>query len=686
MDTLLAVLLAALAAAPAAAMDPDPSTPEEALARVFDNSPMTAPRRKAAPEEIALGRALFFDPRLSSNGTVSCAKCHNPGMAWRDGLPRARGLNQQVLKRRAPSLLNVARTDLFFWDGRAGSFSEAALAAIANPEEMNTPLPDAVRTLSAVPGYRDLFARAYGSGTPTPERLASALEAFVLDATALPPSPFDRYAAGDDGALGPAAKKGLVVFAGKGRCQRCHLGANFSDGFFHNTGVTPSADGDDSGRYAVTPFKRAFRAFKTVPLRGVALTGPYMHNGALKTLADVVEFYNRGGDLAEERDMEMKPLALTAEEKEDLVAFLESLTSPAVPVAAPVLPGEAPVSAESEPSDSRAALARALERAAAAEKAMDGAAARAAVRSCRKDFTLDKAIRAYDDGKVPSQVAGDTDRGQGELEDILFNRIYRVALTGDMKLCDSMTMPIVYAGISNPGSFWCRDLYLDAAAALMLVKRSPAFDGVCRQWVTVSYPKMPAREAGEACALIARDVGDPEKLCAELSPRWVPPEAVRGCVAEYRRYTRTDDPRVCDYVKGAPDSLHLRCDDYARLARAEKAHDPSLCGDSEICRLLTGTGADLPAKYEERARTAWCEAAAKDADDADRAAQDRAAGLLQGAEDDLARVEASRPRDDRGAARDVDLAAERVARARARLAEASAWQAASAPPPPPKSY
>ena len=663
----LGLLLCAVLAAPARAAAPDPSTPEQALARVFSGAPMTPPAPAASSDEVELGRMLFFDPRLSSNGTVSCSKCHNPGLAWRDGLPRARGLTQQELKRRAPSLLNASRTELFFWDGRASSFGQAALAAIENPDEMNRPLKDVVRDLSAIPGYAAQFRRAYGDGAVVPARIGSALEAFVRAATRLPPSPFDRFAAGDRTALSPAAGRGLIVFAGKGRCQRCHSGASFSDGFFHNTGVKTGPEGEDPGRYAVTPFHRARRAFKTVPLRNVAATAPYMHNGSLKTLADVVDFYNRGGDEADERDFEMKPLNLAPGEKDDLVAFLESLTNPPVPVAVPILPGDEAAEAAPPPLAPERALDRARERVAAAERVLDGASGPAPKRSCREDFTLEKAIAAYNAGKVPAEIAADGNKGQGVLEDILFNRIYRVALTGDMALCDSMKMPIVYAGISNPGSFWCRDLYLDAAAALTLTKRSPAFAGVCRQWLVVSYPKIAPAEADEACGIIRAHVDHPKALCSLLIPRWVAEENRPGCEAEYGRYTRFADPNVCDPVKGGPDSLVLRCDDYARLARADKAGDPKLCGDSEICRLLTGTGAELPGVYEEKVRAAFCGATAAEADAAGLSARERAASLLGGAEDDLAAAESGRAQGDHAAARRIDAVAERASRVKLRF-------------------
>lgn len=622
-------------AVPALAVEPDPTTPEQALARVFSNSPMVEPRAPASPAEVELGRMLFFDPRLSKDGTISCSKCHNPGLAWRDGLPRARGLDQRLLKRRAPSLLNASRTEMFFWDGRASSFSEAALGAISNPDEMGRTVESAVKELQGIPGYAEAFRRA-GPGPITPARVGAALEAFVLAETRLPPSPFDRYAAGDRTALSPEAQRGLMVFTGKGRCQRCHTGPSFSDGFFHNTGVKQGAEGEDLGRYAVTPFKRALRAFKTVPLRNAAVTGPYMHNGSLKTLADVVEFYDRGGDEADERDFEMKPLHLTPEEKDDLVAFLESLTNPPSPVAAPLLP---PAQEPPPPAVVRQdPLVFALARVAEAGRVLDGTEGPRGAKTCRQDFSLEKAIAEYDAGTAPAAIAAGTDEGQAVLEDILFNRIYRVALTGDMTLCDPMKMPIVYAGISNPGSFWCRDLYLDAAAALTLTKRSPAFPGVCREWIVMSYPKIPPADADAACAVLRANVEHPKKLCSLLIPRWLNEESRAGCEAEYARYTRFDDPAVCDAVKGGPDSLALRCDDYARLARVEKARDPKLCGDSEICRLLSGTGGDLPGAYEEKVRTAYCDAREAGAAGARRSGWERAAALLRDAQDEIGRA------------------------------------------------
>jgi cytochrome c peroxidase len=654
---LAAVLLASVRAS---ALPPDPKTPQEALARVYDSAPFRRPAPKPSPELLALGRDLFFDPRLSRDGTLSCARCHDPRIGWSDGRKRGSGMDGQTLPRAVPSLLNVSRTTAFFWDGRAGSFTEAALAAVSNPQEMDTPLPQALARLRAIDGYPALFRAAFGDARVDGPRVGTALQAFVVAATDLPPSPFDRFAAGDEDAMSASARRGLMLFTGKARCQRCHVGPAFSDMFFHNTGVKLTPGYDDKGRYAVAPFRRDLRAFKTVPLRNAALTAPYMHNGSLATLEDVVEFYNRGGDVHDELDMEIKPLHLTAREKGDLVSFLRALTNPQVPVPVPVLPGEtAPVALP--------LLDLPEARVAAAEKTLDGADAVASAAACPKDFTIPKAVASYDAGTAPSAVAYGTDRGQGELEDILFNRIYRVALTGDMSLCEPFKTRLVYAGISRPGSFWCRDLYLDAAAAYLLANRDPKFQPVCRLWVTVSYPAVAPAEAGEFCRLVERDVARPEALCDELSPRWIPAENKPACVAEFGRYTRFDDPHVCDYMKGATDSLHLRCDDFARLARVAAHKDPKLCGDSEVCRLLSGTGDTLPLKYEDRARKAWCAAEVSDALKKDAAAETRAGSQLDAAEEDLASAEAGRDPDDRALAARIDALGERLARARARL-------------------
>ena len=292
-------------------------------------------------DEVELGRKLFFDPRMSANKTMSCASCHNPSLAWRDGLPRARGLNGVELARRTPTLLNVHHEQQrFFWDGRASSVEEASLTALQSRLEMNRDPAELVRELNRIPEYANRFTAVYGLSGITPQNIAKAVAVFVKTEIRPAPTAFDRFRTDPD-AMSASAQRGLVTFTGKGRCVLCHTGPGLSNGFFHNTGVKPTPGVDDVGRFAVVPNKNDYRAFKTVPLRNVALTAPYMHNGSIKTLRDVVEFYNRGGDVAEGRDPLMQPLNLTSGEKDDLVAFLNALTSPQSPVAVPVLPAEA---------------------------------------------------------------------------------------------------------------------------------------------------------------------------------------------------------------------------------------------------------------------------------------------------------------------------------------------------------
>jgi cytochrome c peroxidase len=294
---------------------------------------------KDSGDEVELGRKLFFDPRLSSNKTMSCASCHNPSLAWRDGLPRARGINGMELARRTPSLLNIHNEQhRFFWDGRASTIEEATLTALQSRLEMNRDPAELVRELNRIPEYADRFVSVYGLQGITRENIGKAIASFVK--TIRPaPTPFDRFRSDPD-AMSAAAQRGLVVFTGKGRCVLCHTGPGLSNGYFHNTGVKPTPGVEDAGRYAVAPNPNDYRAFKTVPLRNVALTGPYMHNGSLKTLRDVVDFYNRGGDDPDGRDPLIQPLNLTDQEKSDLLAFLNALTSPQAPVALPVLPLE----------------------------------------------------------------------------------------------------------------------------------------------------------------------------------------------------------------------------------------------------------------------------------------------------------------------------------------------------------
>ena len=260
-------------------------------------------------EKVALGRKLFFDRRLSRDGTLSCASCHNPELSFADGRAFARGIGNAETTRNSPTLINRGYGAAFFWDGRTPSLEQLALEPIVNPKELGSTQAELERR----------------TGMPA-ARVAAALASYMRTIRS-GDSPFDRYTAGDADALSDVEKLGLRVFGGKGGCTSCHAGPNFSDEGFHNTGVA-SQEGriTDDGRFAVTGIDRDRGAFKTPTLRDLTRTAPYMHNGSLATLDDVVEFYSSGGRTNPHLDPLIQPRNLTSDEKLALVVFLRSLT------------------------------------------------------------------------------------------------------------------------------------------------------------------------------------------------------------------------------------------------------------------------------------------------------------------------------------------------------------------------
>jgi len=285
-------------------------------------------------EAVALGRRLFYDPKLSVNDSIACASCHNPLLGFSDGRRTSSGVEGKFGKRNAPTVLNSAYARIQFWDGRAATLEEQAAGPIANPIEMNQKHDVCVTKLQADPAYAAGFAKVFGPGPITIKRVQMAVASFertVLSGN----SPFDRYQfAGDKSALSPAAMRGLEIFQdkNKGNCATCHTieqkYALFFDGKFHNIGVGVDAEGEltDLGRYEQTKVDSDKGAFKTPTLRNVARSAPYMHDGSLKTLRAVVDYYAGGGNSNPWLDKDMKSLNLSGQERDDLVAFLESLT------------------------------------------------------------------------------------------------------------------------------------------------------------------------------------------------------------------------------------------------------------------------------------------------------------------------------------------------------------------------
>jgi cytochrome c peroxidase len=294
-------------------------------------SPVPVPKdNPQTPEKIHLGKQLYFDKRLSKDDTVSCASCHDPKFGFSNGERFATGVGGAKGGRSAPSVINSAYYRQQFWDGRAASLEEQALGPIANPIEMALPIEDAVAKLNRINGYKTSFQKVFGTDV-TADGIAKAIAAYertVISGNA----PYDRFKAGDKSALSEAAQRGMKLFFGKANCSACHGGTNFSDSGYHNIGIGMDAKEPDPGRFAISKLSGDTGAFKTPTLREIARTAPYMHDGSLATLEDVVDHYDKGGIQNEYLDEEMFELRLTPVEKAALVTFMkEGLSSPDYP-------------------------------------------------------------------------------------------------------------------------------------------------------------------------------------------------------------------------------------------------------------------------------------------------------------------------------------------------------------------
>ena len=319
--TLVAVLLPADAVA--SQVPPGPQRPELPLGldlymHVPDDNPFT-------PAKVALGRMLFFDSLLSADRSLACASCHDPARAFTDGRPVSVGVFGRKGTRNVPTLVNRTYGASFFWDGRITTLEEQVLQPIQDPKEMDITVGEVVVRLEGDRDYSDLFQAAFGREVNDGD-LAKALASYVR--TILSGyGPIDRYLNGDRDAFTERQLQGLRLFRGKGNCTACHLGPTLSDEQFHNTGVAWS-DGEwlDDGRFGVTGEEPDRGRFKTPTLREIARTAPYMHDGSITTLEDVVEFYDRGGNSNSHLDPAIRPLHLTIDEKRALLAFLSSLS------------------------------------------------------------------------------------------------------------------------------------------------------------------------------------------------------------------------------------------------------------------------------------------------------------------------------------------------------------------------
>jgi len=285
-------------------------------------------------EKVVLGKKLYFDTRLSQANLLSCASCHSPAFGWGDGQPVGVGHLMKRLGRRSPTIINAAYGVIFMWDGRADSLEDQALGPIQAEVEMAMPIDQLLTRLKAIDEYVALFNAAFPGEGITPKNIAKAIATYertVISGRA----PFDAWVDGDERAISDAAKRGFTLFNTKARCNECHSGWNFTDDSFHDIGLATPDIG--RGKF-LTEVVKSQHAFKTPGLREITHRAPYMHNGSMKTLEQVIEHYDSAGIERPSRSELIKPLKLTAQEKSDLVAFLRTLNSDLGNTAVPVLP------------------------------------------------------------------------------------------------------------------------------------------------------------------------------------------------------------------------------------------------------------------------------------------------------------------------------------------------------------
>src|SRR5713101_2308012 len=286
------------------------------------------------PEKAALGKKLYFDTRISVTSAQSCASCHSPGFGWGDGLAVGVGYGMAKLGRRSPTVVNAAWGAIFMWDGRLANLEEQALGPIQSPGEMNMPIEQLMERLATIAEYQPLFAAAFPGAGLSPKSLAAAIATYERTVVS-EEAPFDLWIEGNEQAISDEAKRGFVLFNTKAQCSSCHEGWNFTNDGFQDIGL-PSAD-VGRGQFLPQVIKMKY-AFKTPGLREITRRGPYMHDGSIATLEAVVEHYDKGGIARPSRSELIKPLGLTAQEKKDLVAFMQTLTSDVDPTTVPVLP------------------------------------------------------------------------------------------------------------------------------------------------------------------------------------------------------------------------------------------------------------------------------------------------------------------------------------------------------------
>lgn len=289
------------------------------------------------PEKVALGKQLYFDKRVSKDGTIACATCHDPSKGWAEHTPVSTGINGQKGGRNSPTVINAAYADAQFWDGRAATLEDQAVGPVGNPIEMGHSMTAVVQTLAKIPGYQEQFQKVFGTGV-TEKGFAQAIAAFertILSGD----SAYDRFKQGDKSALNDAQKHGLELF--DNHCATCHAPPLFSNYKYYNAGVDAGKAKPDEGRMAVTKKDADKGKFRVPSLRDVANTAPYFHDGSAATLADAVALMAAGGKDDPNLSGQLKAIReakLTDKDRQDLLAFLGALTGKAPVMEPPKLP------------------------------------------------------------------------------------------------------------------------------------------------------------------------------------------------------------------------------------------------------------------------------------------------------------------------------------------------------------
>jgi hypothetical protein len=468
---------------------------------------------------------------------------------------------------------------------------------IENPNEFNNTPAKLEAMLRGNPDYARRFAAIYGPDGIKADNVAASLAAFVMSLAHPRPSPYDRLRE-DWSALTPSQKRGLLLFAGKARCKSCHWTPDFTDGEFINDGLKPLADGEEVGRYGVTRAESDRRAIKVPSLRNIAMTAPYMHDGRFKTLAEVIDHYNRGGDRIKGQDIRLQPLSLTSGEKKDLENFLRSLTNP---------PDDGGVDFSATSSRSEEAHAPepmeyqfvvpSMSKPDPSQKASAPRAGDSGVR-CDQGFSPEKLMKDQAAGRFNEAESNFIDENASA--DLFKYFSYRAFLADDPGLCNQLGTKTIFNSRYNR-TFYCRSRYVEIGLVRAMVARDPGFERICLSMADID--RAPKGAAAEMCRIMSKTADDPFGTCAKLLPRFMAPNSLRVC--RYLFGPLKGETLDCAPFADSPLRTE-RCRMMNAYPKAYRAHDARLCAGSDECEVVMGEGPAVIARLADRIKGTVC--------------------------------------------------------------------------------